>query len=99
MFVNPALGEILLINSDDNTIHAASRLSAKCGINGEQNGHFGILPCDNPQEREMMISQFGKEYAELHLCPHCFADELEEKRRAEANQASAGKQDRPAEES
>jgi len=47
----------------------------------------------------MMISQFGKEYAELHLCPHCFADELEEKRRAEANQASAGKQDRPAEES
>lgn len=99
MFVNPALGEIFLINSDDNTIHAASRLSAKCGINGEQNGHFGILPCDNPQEREMMISQFGKEYAELHLCPHCFTDELEEKRRAEANQASAGKQDRPAEES
>lgn len=36
MFVNPALGEIFLINSDDNTIHAASRLSTKCGINGEQ---------------------------------------------------------------
>ena len=72
MFVNPTLGDIFLINTDTSTIHAASRLSDKCGINGEQNGHFGILPCED-KEREIMIQQFGREYPELHLCPHCFA--------------------------
>ena len=87
MFVNPSLDEIFLINSDNGTIHAASRLSPACGINGEENGHFGILPCE-AGERGAMLAQFEAEYGELTLCPSCFARELKERRRR-AYQAEA----------
>ena len=74
MFVNSSLGEIFLVNSATSTIHAASRLSGRCGITGENNGRFGILPAADQQERDLMILQFGKEYDFLSFCPYCFPD-------------------------
>lgn len=74
MFVNSSLGEIFLVNSATNTIHAASQLSERCGITGENNGRFGILPACDQQERDLMILQFGKEYSFLSYCPYCFPD-------------------------
>lgn len=84
MFSNPHLGDIFLINSHTNTIHAASALSEACGINGEQNGRFGILPCESPRERELMLQHFAVEFPELSLCPHCFAKEEQGEERAGA---------------
>ena len=74
MFVNSSLGEIFLVNSATRTIHAASRLTELCGITGENNGRFGILPACDQQERDLMILQFGKEYDFLSFCPYCFPD-------------------------
>ena len=74
MFVNSSLGEIFLVNSATRTIHAASRLTERCGITGENNGRFGILPACDQQERDLMILQFGKEYDFLSFCPYCFPD-------------------------
>lgn len=72
MFTNPLLGDILLVNSMTNTIHAASALSEGCGINGEENGRFGILPCESKRERELMLVHLAREFPELKLCPVCF---------------------------
>ena len=90
MFTNNVLGEIFLINSHTNTIHAASTLSDDCGINGTQNGRFGILPCASARERELMLQQFGIEYPQLALCPHCFARELAAQRAQLKAQAEEG---------
>ena len=90
MFTNNVLGEIFLINSHTNTIHAASTLSEDCGINGTQNGRFGILPCASARERELMLQQFGIEYPQLALCPHCFARELAAQRAQQKAQAEEG---------
>ena len=90
MFTNNVLGEIFLINSHTNTIHAASTLSDDCGINGTQNGRFGILPCASARERELMLQQFGIEYPQLALCPHCFARELAAQRAQQKAQAEEG---------
>lgn len=84
MFVNPSLDEVFLINSDDGVIHAASRMSKDCGIDGVHNGHFGILPCDDG-ERELMLIQFAEEYKELTLCKACFVRELDAERRRKAH--------------
>ena len=43
MFVNSSLGEIFLVNSATRTIHAASRLTERCGITGENNYCFPDL--------------------------------------------------------
>ena len=90
MFTNNVLGEIFLINSHTNTIHAASTLSEDCGINGTQNGRFGILPCASARERELMLQQFGIEYPQLALCTHCFARELAAQRAQQKAQAEEG---------
>ena len=90
MFTNNVFGEIFLINSHTNTIHAASTLSEDCGINGTQNGRFGILPCASARERELMLQQFGIEYPQLALCPHCFARELAAQRAQQKAQAEEG---------
>lgn len=83
MFVNPKLDEIFLVSGKTRMIHAASRLSDACGISGDENGSFGLVP-SGADEREAMLTQFIEEYADLTLCPHCFADDLAERARRES---------------
>ena len=75
MFTNPSLGDIFLVSGRKNVIHLASALSDACSIDEEENGRFGILPCANDREREMMLHHFACEFPELRLCPHCFGCE------------------------
>ena len=78
MFTNPSLGDIYLVSGRKNVIHLASALSHACSIDEEENGRFGILPCANDRERELMLRHFACEFPELQLCAHCFARELRE---------------------
>ncbi len=76
MFSNPHLGDIFLVSGKKNVIHLASALSDACSIGEEENGRFGILPCANGRERELMLRHFAAEFPELRLCTHCFDRDL-----------------------
>lgn len=80
MFSNPHLGDIFLVSGKKNVIHLASALSGACSIDEEENGRFGILPCANERERELMLRHFATEFPELRLCTHCFDRDLHDLR-------------------
>ena len=92
MFTNHVLGEIFLINSHTNTIHAASTLSEDCGINGTQNGRFGILPCASARELAAQRAQLKAQAEEGQKgeAPK------EETRKEETRKDEAGKEDETA---